>query len=52
MTIGCLGLKEEIEESRLGEESLEDGSDDIDSGETGLPNGDTLYTSESKTIKI
>lgn len=33
------------EESRLGEESLEDGSDDSEYGEMGLANGDTPKTS-------
>lgn len=42
MMIGCLGLKDEREESRLGEESLEDGSEDKERGDTGLPRGDTL----------
>lgn len=41
MMIGCRQLTPEREESRLGEESLEEGSDDNEYGEIGLANGDT-----------
>lgn len=45
MMIGWRLLTPEREESRLGEESLEEGSDDSEYGEMGLANGDTPKTS-------
>lgn len=41
MTTGCRGLWVQREESRLGEESLEDGSEDREYGDRGLASGDT-----------
>lgn len=49
MMIGCRGLTAQREESRLGEESLEDGSDDSEYGDMGLASGDTPKTS---TIRV
>lgn len=45
MMIGWRLLTPLSEESRLGEESLEDGSDDSEYGEIGLAKGDTPKTS-------
>ena len=48
MMIGWRELTAEREESRLGEESLEEGSDDSEYGEMGLASGDVPKTSEEK----
>lgn len=42
----------EWEESRLGEESLEEGSDDSEYGEIGLTNGDTPKTSVEQDNRL
>lgn len=41
MTMGCRGLGVQWEESLLGEESLEDGSEEREYGERGLASGET-----------
>lgn len=46
--MGWWGLAEAAEESRLGEESREEeGSEDRECGDIGLPNGDTANISDS-----
>lgn len=47
--MGWWGLAEAAEESRLGEESREEeGSEDRECGDIGLPNGDTANISATK----
>lgn len=41
MTMGCRGLWVQWDESLLGEESLEDGSEEREYGERGLASGET-----------
>ena len=49
MTMGWCGLAEAPEESRLGEESLdEEGSEDKERGDIGLPSGETANISAAK----
>lgn len=49
ITIGWWGLAAAIDESRLGDESREDeGSDDREWGDIGLPKGETPNTSGRK----
>ncbi|TNN61239.1 hypothetical protein EYF80_028534 [Liparis tanakae] len=45
MTMGCRGAALQREESRLGDESLEDGSEEREYGERGLASGDAPNTS-------
>lgn len=45
MMIGWREMAAEREESRLGEESLEEGFDDSECGDMGLASGDTPKTS-------
>jgi len=49
MTTGCRGAALQREESRLGEESLEDGSEEREYGERGLASGDAPNTSGRTT---
>lgn len=50
MMMGCRGLAEKSEEeSLLGEESREEGSEEREYGESGLARGDTPNTSAKKT---
>lgn len=48
MMIGWRELAAEREESRLGEESLEEGFDDSECGDMGLANGDAPKTSADR----
>lgn len=41
MTTGCRGSAAKRDESRLGEESLEEGSEEREYGDRGLASGDT-----------
>lgn len=49
MMIGWRELAADREESRLGEESLEEGFDDSECGDIGLASGDTAKTSAKRT---
>lgn len=48
MMMGCRGLAEKSEESLLGEESREEGSEEREYGDSGLARGDTPKTSAKK----
>ena len=47
MTTGCRGLTAQRAESRLGEESREEGSEEREYGDMGLARGDTPNMSET-----